>query len=313
MIFYSKQDKAILLFHRVLPERDPLWDPIDPALFKQTLKYVSKNFHVVTLDEILFEKNVSSSKPLCALTFDDGYRDFIDHAIPILDKEKISASMFLVTDCIDKGIPTWTYIVDHIFANSNKMEWAGFDPAELPEEYSKMKWETKQEKIDYCRKFKQYIKWIPSTKRDIIIKSLLENFNDTTYPPNMMMTWDEVRQIQAAGFGIGSHSVTHPSLATIEDKDAIRFELAQSKKRIKEETGFDSTVFSYPVGSYDERVKEIARETGYKAALAVNYKMYNPAKQDIYEIPRIELYSESWLKTKLRINGTFTYLKRLNK
>jgi len=313
MLFYSKQDKAILLFHRILPERDPLWDPIDPSLFERTLKYMQKNFHVITLDELLFEKNIHSSKPLAALTFDDGYRDFMDHAIPIMDAAKMKASMFLVTDCIDKGMPTWTYIVDHIFANSVKMEWTGFDPSGLPDEYRKMKWATREEKVNYCRKFKQYIKWIPSTERDSIISSLLENFNDVQYPPGMMMSWEEVRQVQAAGFGIGSHSVTHPSLGTIRDVDNIRFELTESAGRIKTETGVNPAIFSYPVGSYDERVKNIAREVGYKAALAVNYKMYDPAKQDLYEIPRIELYNESWLKTRMRINGTFNYLKKIFK
>lgn len=313
MIFYAKQDKAILLFHRVLPVRDPLWDPIDPALFADTLKYVNKHFHVVTLDEILFSGETHSSKPFAALTFDDGYRDFIDYAMPVLDEHKLKASMFVVTDCIDKGMPTWTYIMDHIFANSRKMEWKDFDVALLPETFRKTSWQTQEEKLSYCRKFKQHIKWIPANDRDKIIDSLVANFDDAEYPANMMMNWDQLRQIKTAGYEIGSHSVTHPSLATINDLDSIKFEFTESAKRIKEEIGTFPSTFSYPLGGYDERVKQIACETGYKAALAVNYKKYNPAKQDIYEVPRIELYSESWLKTKMRINGTFNYLKKIYK
>ncbi|CAN5761210.1 polysaccharide deacetylase family protein [soil metagenome] len=313
MLFYSKQDKAILLFHRVFPERDPLWDPIDPSLFAETLKYMRKNFHVISLDELLFEKNIQSTKPLAALTFDDGYRDFIDFSIPIMDKAGMTASMFIVTDCIDKGMPTWTYIVDHIFAHSAKMEWKGYDPLLLPDQFRKIKWENREAKMNYCRKFKQYIKWIPSTTRDVIVKSLLENFNDVQYPPGMMMNWHEIRQIQSAGFSIGSHSVTHPSLATIKDEDSIRFEMEESANRIKAETAKSPQIFSYPVGSYDERVKKIAEETGYKASLAVDSKMYDPSKQEMFEIPRIELYNESWLKTKMRINGVYGYLKKIYK
>jgi len=313
MLFYSKHKKAVLLFHRILPERDPLWDPIDPALFAQTLKFIAKRFHIVPLNEMLFENDQHSSKPMAALTFDDGYRDFIDHAIPMLDKAKLTASMFIVTDCIDNGLPTWTYIIDYLFSNSQKLEWTNFDVDDLPEEYRKVKWDNREEKVAYCKKFKQYLKWIPSVKRDAVIKTLLINFNDIELPRNMMMTWDDVKQIHAGGFNIGSHSVTHPTLATIADDGIVGFELSHSAKRIKERTGITTEVFSYPIGSYDARVKKLTSAAGYKAALAVNKKLYDPAINDLYEIPRIELYNESWLKTRMRINGTVSYLQQLLK
>ena len=66
MLFYSKHKKVVLLFHRILPERDLFWDPIDPVLFTQTLRYITRNFQVISLDELLFEPETRSSKPLAA-------------------------------------------------------------------------------------------------------------------------------------------------------------------------------------------------------------------------------------------------------
>ena len=235
MIFYTKQRSAILLFHRVLPQRDPLWDPIDPSLFSKTLKYISKKFHVVSINEILFERNTAASKPLAALTFDDGYRDFIDYAIPVLDEEKMKASMYVVTDCIDNGLPTWTYIVDHLFANSKKLEWTNYDVTQFSEQFRNAKWNSKEERMNYCRQFKQNLKWFPALKRAAIIKSLMQNFDDVSIPLNTMMNWDEVNQVSNAGFDIGSHSTSHPSLSTIEDESVIRNELIQSAKKNKRE------------------------------------------------------------------------------
>lgn len=312
MIFYSKQKTAVLLFHRVFPERDALWDPIDPALFRRTIEFIAKNFHIVPLEELLFERPVSS-KPLAALTFDDGYRDFIDYAIPILDKEKQKASMFVVTDCIDNGLPTWTYIIDNLFANSQKTAWSNYNMDEFPDEFRKTSWKTKDERINYCRRFKQHLKWIPSLKRDEIIKCLLSNFNDVSIPTNTMMNWDEVKQISSAGFEIGSHSVSHPSLSTIADEKIISYELTHSAERIKEKTGIASKIFSYPLGSYDDRTKRLSKEAGYKASLAVDKMMYDPTMHDLFAVPRIELYSESWLKTRLRISGAESLLKQFLK
>lgn len=308
MLFYTKHKRAILLFHRISLSRDPLWDPIDPVLFARTLKFVAKKFHIISLNEMLFSNVKSTTKPLAALTFDDGYRDFIDHAIPILDKEKVKASMFVVSDCIDKKLPTWTYIVDFLFNHSKKMEWKNYDLSELPEEYKKTKWNSREERIQYCRKFKQYLKWISSIKRDSMIDSLVVNFDDIQLPDNMMMTWDEIRQVNNAGFQIGSHSVTHPTLATIADEQLIEYELKHSAIRIREKTGIESDIFSYPIGSYDDRVKRLTKEAGYKAALAVNKKMYDQNLHDLFEIPRIELYSESWLKTRMRIDGIESFI-----
>jgi len=312
MIFYSKQKAAVLLFHRVLPQRDALWDPIDPALFSKTIKFIGKNFHVISLNELLFERPLSS-KPLAAITFDDGYRDFIDYAAPVLDKEKQNASMFVVTDCIDNGLPTWTYIVDTLFANTQKNEWNNYNMDEFPEEFRKTTWATKEERVNYCRKFKQHLKWIPSIKREDVIKCLFANFNDVDIPADTMMNWDEVKQISSAGFDIGSHSVSHPSLSTIADEQSISYELTRSAERIKEKTGISSKVFSYPLGSYDDRTKRLCREAGYKASLAVDKMMYDPTMHDLYAVPRIELYSESWLKTRLRINGTESLFKQFLK
>ncbi|UAY52228.1 polysaccharide deacetylase family protein [Ferruginibacter albus] len=310
MVFLSKQNIAVLLFHRILPLRDEMWDPIDPALFKQTLDYAKKKFHVVPLSEILFNQKPRSSKPLAALTFDDGYHDFIDHAIPILDAHKMKASMYVVSDCIDKNLPTWTYVIDYLFVNTKKLQWDNFNHPDLPGEYHLVKWNTQQERINYCKKLKQYIKWIPASKRDEIINDLLINFDDVKSPHGLMMSWAEVKQINNAGFEIGSHSVTHATLATIEDDNVVEFELKESAKRITAQTGIVPSVFSYPIGSYDERVKKLTKKAGYKAALAVNKKMYAPERDDIFEIPRIELYNESWLKTKMRVNGTVSYLNK---
>ena len=286
-----------------------MWDPIDPVLFEQTLRYVQTNFHIIPLDEALFHPRPVSSKPLAAITFDDGYHDFIDYAIPLLDKYKMSATMYVVSDCIDRNLPTWTYLLDTIFADTKKTFWENFHFFDLPEEYHSIQWGSVEERIMYCKKLKQYLKKVPAQRRDAIVQHILLNFDDVEIPAGMMMTWEEVRQIHSAGFDIGSHSVSHPTLATIEDETLISFELTASANRIREKTGNAPSTFSYPIGSYDERVKRLTEKAGYKAGMAVNGKLYNPDKQDIFEVPRIELYNESWLKTSMRTSGMISYFK----
>jgi len=75
--------------------------------------------------------------------------------------------------------------------------------------------------------------------------------------------------------------------------------------------GHFPTTISYPVGSYNETTKRISKEVGYKIGLAVNQNIYDPDKQDLFEIPRIELYNEPWWKTRLRITHTLENIKSI--
>ena len=107
------------LFHRVNPERDKLWDPMDVALFDKCIKFISENYKV-DLFENLFENNLlEENKKIATIMFDDGYKDNLIFAAPILKKYNCKASFYIVTDCIDNNIPTWTHILEYQFQNTN--------------------------------------------------------------------------------------------------------------------------------------------------------------------------------------------------
>jgi peptidoglycan/xylan/chitin deacetylase (PgdA/CDA1 family) len=313
MLFFSKQKAVILLLHRVLPTRDMMWDPMDPALFEHTLNYVQRRFHTIPLNELLFDVPVLSAKPLAAITFDDGYRDFIDYSIPLLKKYHMPASMFVTTDCIDRNLPTWTYLLDYVFEKSSILVFKNFDASALPSAYQHTKWRSNTERAVYGKKLKQYLKWVPASIRKKTIDAIIKNLQDVPLPGGMMMSWQDVKEVHAAGYEIGSHSVSHPTLATIEDDAELDYELIHAARQLKEKAGIDPVVFSYPCGSYDGRVINHTRNAGYKAALAVDRQLYKKDSDDIFAIPRIELYNEPWQKTRMRINGTISFIEKIIK
>jgi peptidoglycan/xylan/chitin deacetylase (PgdA/CDA1 family) len=286
-----------------------MWDPMDIGVFENTLKYAQKRFHTISLNELLFSPPAHSAKPLAAITFDDGYHDFLDYSIPLLQKFRLPSTLFVLTDCIEKNIPTWTYLVDYLFEHSNKLEITDSIFAELPVELQHTKWVNNNKRMEYGKRIKQYLKWIPSIKRKAIISSLIDSFKDVEHPDGMMLSWKELDEIKSTGIEIGSHSVTHATLASIEDEDELKQELEISANILKEKLGTISPVFSYPCGSYNEHVKTFTRNAGYKAGLAVNGRLYNSSKDDLFEVPRIELYNQSRIKTKMRMNGTISFIE----
>jgi peptidoglycan/xylan/chitin deacetylase (PgdA/CDA1 family) len=300
------------LFHRVNPQRDLLWDPMDVNLFDQCISYISKNFQVALLEDIVLNKHeFKGSGNYATIVFDDGYKDNFQYALPILEKYNVKASFYIVTECIDKDIPTWTHLVDHAFqyTNNNKIDLSfNFLPAELRVSTFK----DKTLRINYVRKLKPALKKIKHSERMVVMDRILTAFDDIHFP-SLMMNWEEVKQLSTAGHYIGSHTETHCMLGTMDNVETIKMELTSSGEKIKQNLGYFPLTISYPVGSYNSTTIEQSQLAGYKIGLAVKQKVYDPFQDSNFEIPRIELYNESWLKTMLRIENVVGRVSKLLK
>jgi len=301
----------IFLFHRVSPTKDALWQPMNPHLFERIIIYCKQNYFVTTIEELALNKvDVSKVKePVVCIGFDDGYKDNIEYAAPILKKNDCPASFYIVTDCTTKNIPTWTFILDYAF-NQTKRKNIVLDFDFLPEHFRKQVWNNEEEKLRYASAIKPYLKTQKYTEWKLIYEAVCSALNDVTIPEKMMMNWDDIRQLYSDGFQIGSHSVTHPLLGKIEENSMLKYELEGSAKKIETEIGQFPITISYPIGSYNSDVMQAAQEVGYQVGLAVNQTFYETKKDSIFAIPRVELYNENWLKTQLRLNGSLEWIKK---
>lgn len=303
---------TILLFHRVNPVRDVLWDPMAPALFEKIMHFVSKKYEVISLNDLCLHPKVTQKPPL-AITFDDGFKDYVDYALPVLNKYNFHSTMFVVTNSVEENIPTWTYVMDYLFYHTQKFEIPYFDYGEECQSFAQYKWQTKEEQIIYCRKFKQFLKKVGNPKRMAIMNAFRNGFNDVNIPGDLMLSWDELRSLNSKWVDIGSHTVSHPPLATIENEQELANEISVSGEIIEKKLGYFPTAISYPVGSYNMQVKEMSKKAGYKLGLAVDQQLYNSAKHDLFAVPRIELYNDSFLRNKIKIYGIEAALKSMIK
>jgi peptidoglycan/xylan/chitin deacetylase (PgdA/CDA1 family) len=295
------------LFHRVSGERDDLWPPMTPALFEKIIHTLTQTYNIVCLEEWLQKgRNDPSGKKLATVLFDDGYKDNIEFAAPVLIKYHCPASFYIVTDCINKNIPTWTYLLDHALQQT-KISTMSIDYKEVPQDLKKINLSDKST----VRKIKPWMKKLSNAYRVKVLNNILGQCDNVAPPQNKMMNWEDIRQLQQSGFHIGSHSHTHPMLAALEDEAEIKEELNLSAITIKEKLGKLPLTISYPIGSFDERVMRLAAQAGYKYGLAVEQKFFRYQQDDLMAIPRVELYQEPWWKVSLRLNGVYQKTKQL--
>ncbi|MCW5913359.1 MAG: polysaccharide deacetylase family protein [Chitinophagaceae bacterium] len=297
------------LFHRINPKRDKLWDPMDVPLFEKCIRHITQKYSVFLFEDIAEKVDLLSNNKVASIMFDDGYKDNIEFALPILEKYNCKASFYVVTDCIDKNIPTWTHILEYSFQNTKNTNLL-IDFDFVPRDLHVKKLDSPEQRLGYVRKIKPFLKTIPSSQRELVLKRIRSSFDDVQQE-KIMMDWDDLKQIIEKGHYVGSHTVTHNMLATISNEEEIKFELMVSGNRIKEKLGYFPKTISYPIGSYNEVTKRIAKETGYQIGLAVKQDVFNPYESDIFEVPRIELYNEPWWKTKMRISNRLEQLKKI--
>jgi peptidoglycan/xylan/chitin deacetylase (PgdA/CDA1 family) len=107
-------------------------------------------------------------------------------------------------------------------------------------------------------------------------KAILFIYTSFVGVSNIVITWEQLEEMKADGFAIGSHSRFHSDLSKPKEEETdpeflarIEDEIRGSKKIIDRKLGQDTYVLAYPFGFYDQRSIGVAREAGYKIAMSV--------------------------------------------
>lgn len=109
--------------------------------------------------------------------------------------------------------------------------------------------------------------------------------NSVGYPA--YMNWDQIKLLSDEGFEVDSHTLTHPNLTKLND-DGLNNELVNSKKKLEEMTGKNVNFLCYPMGFFDKRVEDAARNAGYKGAVTTE-SGYRVSNKNIFTIPRLRV------------------------
>lgn len=99
----------VLCFHRVNPEPHALFPPLNPKVFKQLIRLLKANFEITSLNALKAPDFLHKiKKPPLVLSLDDGYRDFLEYALPILMDEKVPVNQNIVVHSAETGNLIWT-------------------------------------------------------------------------------------------------------------------------------------------------------------------------------------------------------------
>lgn len=257
----------ILAYHRVAVAGDDFLPHTPRTTFERQMEHLASDYHVCSLGEAVerLERDDVPDNAL-VLTFDDGYRDNYLHAFPVLRRFGLTATTFLATDAIGSGRILWHDRVFRAFAVTREA-WLrdyGADHAHYPLASAADRAAARSRVLQFLRRLApaERVTWLDRLVHELRV-------DEPATVPELMLSWEQVREMQRAGLAFGSHTVTHPILSTLSAEQA-RHELVESKREIERQLQCPVTAFAYPNGSradFDESSKRLLREVGYTCAV----------------------------------------------
>lgn len=270
---------SVLIFHRVLPEPDPLFpDEMHARRFGDVCGWLKAWFNVLPLDHAVasLKEGTLPARAAC-ITFDDGYADNFHVAMPILQRHGLTATFFIATGYLDGGRMWNDTLIETIRACNDLSVIADAVEPSIPMvmagEARRAQPPAIPERRAAIAALINHIKYRPGAER-ISLAEEIARLANVQPPQNLMMTSGEVKTMRQGGMQIGAHTVSHPILARLTD-DQAREEIANSKHFLEQLLGERVTVFAYPNGKpgedYGPQSVEVVRSLGFDAAVSTQW------------------------------------------
>ncbi len=304
----------ILTLHHVRPWRPvtPGFAPnrlleITPEFFDEALTRVrAAGFEFVTLDEAARRLETRDERPFAAVTFDDGYRDTRDFALPVLERHGAPATIFLATGFLERTAQLWWLELEEAIRRLDRVEFSfppmGGNPGEPNHEGGgqggvRLRLDTRDAK-EKSAAFER-IYWMLRARPEAELLRIIEALADKAGVSSrdlaeaLFLNSDEAVAFAAHPLiAMGAHSQTHRRLAQWPS-DQAREEMAGSKAGLEALLSREVTSFAYPVGdptSAGLREFELARAVGFRIAVTTRPGMLFPEHADhLTALPRVSL------------------------
>ncbi len=298
----------VLVYHRVCDQVGARGDPqvlsATPAAFEEQMQYVARHYVPISTQHAVAALRGETTLPRRAVlvTFDDGYRDFLTNAWPVLKRHKVPALLFIPTGLRGAARPFWWDELYEIVTRTTapQVQLFGLGPLHL---------DGPQERWAAIRQLNRFLKPLAPADLSAGMQTLRDVLG--TYAPteDPILAWDELRMLVAEGLVVGSHTQTHPSLPALTETQ-LRSELVGAHADLQRELGGVVPVFSYPYGFADARAVPTLRELGYVAAFISLPGRNTVGKRDPFLLYRHSVDIQDSL-TRLAVSLTQDSLARL--
>lgn len=297
---------TVLIFHRVIAQPDPLMpDEMDATRFDTLLGWVKTWFQVLPLDEAA-RRLAAGDLPAraAALTFDDGYADNHDVALPLLRRHGLPCSFFIATGFLDGGRMWNDTLIESVrHSRLAQLDLRGLVDAQGQDLGCQPLAADLGDRRSLLQAMISRVKYLPAAARLACVEAVAVRA-EVTPANDLMMTGAQVRALRAEGMQVGAHTVHHPILATLSEAEAAD-EIGRSRDALETLLGERVALFAYPNGKpgadyLPEIHPGLVRALGFDAAVST---CWGASRQgdDLFQIRRFTPWDRDRWRFGLRL------------
>lgn len=293
-----RERAVVLMYHRVLPTDADSFSAagitVSPTSFALQMRFLSKHFAPLSAGQFLdCMQQGRFPRRACLITFDDGWADNAETALPILTRYEVPAVFFVTTGYVGTERTFWQESLTRwLFEASRRPTAAGPLLRELGLE--ELMHASDQ---DARRLVRDYVTGLKIEDKSTVeelsrrIRSTL--FDDADrglrYGDDRFMSWDAVRTLAASrGCSIASHSHDHVPLTRLQPAE-VAVDLAQSQRALQQQGLATSGCFAYPNGDHDDSVVAAVSQAGVRLAFTTLHGHVHPS-DDPLRLRRINVH-----------------------
>jgi peptidoglycan/xylan/chitin deacetylase (PgdA/CDA1 family) len=320
--WYNRNRILIFCLHSVVDLQETSWQPLRKPfsidLLRRQLEIISRHYTWLTLDDAV--EMLSGRKPMVpngvVLTFDDGYRNNMTVALPVLERHSISPVFYVATGLLNNTKPYWFERLDYaiqqlqtptqVRLDGRAYDFAPGDRGALRESYAALRRAAK-EHFDDDQEFYAFFDRVSDRLEKASGKSLAAIQSGD--PCSESLSDEDLRSLASSGRAtIGSHTVNHFRLDTV-DANVCADQLRESRSHIESVTGEICRHFCYPNGNWNRQVAEAVSAAGYASAVTTT-EGFNSVGADLYSLKRLHMPQISDADRLLMFTSGFGEFKR---
>lgn len=290
---------SVLIFHRVLPRPDPLFPgEMHAGRFEVLMGLLARHFRVLNLGGAIAGLACGSlPRRAVAITFDDGYADNAEIALPILQRHGLSATFFIASGFLNGGW-MWNDVVIETLRLSprSRIDLSFLGSPSMP-------LETLEDRRRAIDRVLPQVKYQSIEDREKLLVALRKAAAAPDLGPGPMMSDAQLRHMRASGMEIGAHTRWHPILAC-ETDDCARSEIASGRDHLQRLLNEPVDLFAYPNGQpgkdYDARHIHMVQGLGFKGAVTTAQGPVT-ARSDAFQWPRFSPWDTDTARWLLRM------------
>jgi peptidoglycan/xylan/chitin deacetylase (PgdA/CDA1 family) len=287
----------ILMYHRILPADDPRTAAEEPGMivtpetFQKHLQWLRSRFEIVHLGDWVSAAKAGEPLPrqACAITFDDGWRDNFEFALPILQRTCTPATVFAVSHMIGTREAFWPNRLARVLSSpeyqaskSPALDWL----RELMPSTGTAS--TQRERISAAI---SAAKALPDRELSERLDRIEQEYGLGPHPSRSLLDWDELRAMVATGLvDVGSHTCRHTRLNGTISPEATAAEVLDSQRLLQEQLDRPIRLFCFPNGDVTPGGLDLVRRH-YDGAVTTQMGINTPHTSP-YQLMRTAIHED---------------------